>query len=161
MCIVFLVDQKRSPKLRPCFSLCQFANFSLYSHIIVHVPKGCGRNFGDGTSDHDTRSQGLKGNAHILETIKNSPCHGRVRSFHLPFPFYLPLAFCPLPFSTSHFPSPFVHWPVSTVQWPFSCRARGRPGAMILGNASASPGSRRIFAPLGRFGTHFSMFLTI
>ena len=41
-CIVFLVDQKPSPKLRPRFSLCQFAYFSLYNQIISKYQKGAG-----------------------------------------------------------------------------------------------------------------------
>ena len=61
----FWSTKNRLPSNALALSLCQFTNFSLYNHIIFQVPKGCGRNFGDGPSDHDTRSQGLKGNAHM------------------------------------------------------------------------------------------------
>ena len=55
----------------------------------------------------------------LTEDPKIRRANGRVRSSHLPFAFYLPLAFATCPFPFAIFPFPFVHCPFSTFQWPF------------------------------------------
>ena len=61
----------RPPSYALALSICQFTYFSLCNHIIFQGPKAQGRNFGDGISDQDTRSQGLKGNAQMLYQFLN------------------------------------------------------------------------------------------
>ena len=139
-----------------------------------HIPSGTnGRNGTNGTKRNKTGRSGTKrdenetkwNNMKIVNERKttnknkyNSPltteirrANGRVRSSHLPFAFYLPLAFatCPFPFAIFPFPLSIGHYPRSNGH--FTGRARGRPGAMIPQSPILGPPSWRIFAPLGRF----------
>ena len=59
----------RPPSYALALSICQFTFFSLRNHIIFQGPKAQGLNLGDGNSDQDTRSHGLKGNAHVLRDV--------------------------------------------------------------------------------------------
>ena len=64
---VFLVERIPSHELVPSRFPAQVLLISSNNSIICRRGKGCGTNWGDGRSDQNKRSQGLKGKCHKIE----------------------------------------------------------------------------------------------